>query len=251
MFLEERQQQIIDLLDKHGRVTVTELAKQFDVTEDCIRKDLKQLVAEGKCNRVYGGATKIENPTERKVKDRLNQFQPEKQIIAKKAIKLIEPRQSIYLDVSSTNLYLAQLIAQEDIPCTVVSPMVDVLMALSQSSSVTGICPGGTMNAELNGFVGALAIEGLSRFRFDVAFIGASAVNVEDGAVCTYEADDGLVKSYAIGASDKCYLACESRKLGIAGNYRFSQLNAFNALISDGENTEALEEVKAAGYQVL
>ncbi|MFR3735594.1 MAG: DeoR/GlpR family DNA-binding transcription regulator [Collinsella bouchesdurhonensis] len=251
MFPEERHALICSLIDKNGRVTVTDLARRFDVTEDCIRKDLKQLAANGKCQRVYGGATRTQNGEERNVVKRLTMFQPEKQTIAHKALEFIEPKQIIYLDISSTNLYLAQLIAQSDIACTVVSPMIDILTALATTSNVTAICPGGTISAELNGFVGAVAVDALKRFRFEMAFIGAYGVDSESREVTTYDADDGLLKRCAIECAGRSYLVCESRKFSTLGNYHFASFEDFDALICDDEDIAAIEQVQAAGLDVL
>lgn len=55
MFPEERQQRLAEALEREGRVGVGELARRFGVTEDCVRKDLRALVAQGRCRRVYGG----------------------------------------------------------------------------------------------------------------------------------------------------------------------------------------------------
>lgn len=251
MFPEERHTLICSLIDKNGRVTVTDLARRFDVTEDCIRKDLKQLAADGKCQRVYGGATRSQSNEERSVAKRLTMFQPEKQIIAHKALDFIEPKQTIYLDISSTNLYLAQLIAQSGISCTVVSPMIDILTALASAPGVTAICPGGTISAELNGFVGAVAVDALKRFRFEMAFIGAYGVDSESREVTTYDADDGLLKRCAIECAGRSYLVCESRKFNALGNYHFASFEDFDALICDDENVPAIEQVRATGLDVL
>lgn len=59
MFRGERRAKILDLLDQYGRVEVDDLASRFGVGVDSIRKDLQALAKEGKCNRVYGGATRI------------------------------------------------------------------------------------------------------------------------------------------------------------------------------------------------
>ena len=60
MFLRERQDKIVSLVNAEGRVTVTALAERFDVTEDCIRKDLKALYDQGLVRRVYGGAMSVD-----------------------------------------------------------------------------------------------------------------------------------------------------------------------------------------------
>lgn len=251
MFLEERHQKILDILESDGRVAVPNLAKRFQVTEDCIRKDLKQLSAEGKCRRVYGGATKLEVPASREVSGRISQGSTEKQIIARKALGLVKPGQTIFLDIATTNLHLARLIAREGIVCTVVSPMVDVLAAVSSNSNVRGICPGGTMHPELNGFVGPLAVDSLSRFRFEVAFIGAWGLDPESHEAITLDPDDGLVKAKAIERAARSYLVSETRKVGTYGTYRFATFEDFDALICDAPENDDAGLVRSAGLEVI
>ena len=86
-------------------------AKRFAVTSDCIRKDLRQLVAQGRCRKVYGGATRIEGEVNRNIAERVDTLRPEKQAIAAKALELIRPRQTIYLDFSSRHILLGEMIA--------------------------------------------------------------------------------------------------------------------------------------------
>lgn len=251
MFPGERHSQICSLLDRDGRVTVSELAKLFDVTEDCIRKDLKILAADGKCRRVYGGATRIENLQERNINNRLNLYQPEKQAIAEKALRYIEPRQTIYLDISSTNVQLARLIANSGIECTVVSPMVDILDSLAKSPNVKAICPGGTMHSELNSFLGAISLEGISRFRFEAAFMGTYGVDIDAQEFTTYDTDDGLLKIAAIERAGKSFMLCESRKFSGIGSYHFASFDQFDALICETTDTPAATQVKATGLEFV
>ena len=56
MFLEERQESIMNMLTRDGKVRVKELSEKFKVTEDCIRKDLGALEKQGRLKRTYGGA---------------------------------------------------------------------------------------------------------------------------------------------------------------------------------------------------
>lgn len=251
MFLAERHQKILEILEQEGRVAVPSLAEQFDVTEDCIRKDLKQLSAEGKCRRVYGGATKVEVPTAREVSGRMAQGSAEKLAIAEKALKLIKPGQTVFLDIATTNLHLARLIARDNIACTVVSPMVDVLAAVAASTCVRGICPGGTMHPELNGFVGPLAVEGLERFRFELAFIGTWGLDPETREAFTLDPDDGIVKAKAIERAANSYLVSETRKVGTYGTYRYARFGDFDAIVCDDPAGDDAALLREAGLEVL
>lgn len=251
MFLEERHEKIVAILNEAGRVTVPELARQFNVTEDCIRKDLKQLAARGACKRVYGGATKVEAVPELNVTDRIGLFVPEKRAIAKKALRLIEPEMTVFLDISTTNLMLAKMVAEENIHCTVVSTMVGVLTALAKSAEVTALCPGGMLRPGLDGFVGVPCVKGLDSYRFDLAFMGCYGLNADAAEITTHTPEDGIVKEAVVARSRKNYLLAESRKLSSFGSYRYASFDDFEALISDGEDVEGAARVRRAGLVVM
>lgn len=251
MFPEERHSQICSLIEVNGRVTVPELAKRFGVTEDCIRKDLKTLAAAGKCQRVYGGATRVENVQERDINNRMELFEPEKRTIAGKALKLIQPEQTIYLDISSTNVQLARLLAQSGIPCTVVTPMLDVLSALARAPHIDALSLGGSMHAELNACLGSIALDVVRHYRFDLAFMGAYGVDTESHEITTYDTDDGMLKRAAIARAAVSYLVCESRKFSAIGTYTYADYRDFDAMICDDENDSAIAQIRASGLDVL
>ena len=251
MFLEERHAKIIKLLDERGRVTVSDLATRFNVTEDCIRKDLKQLAASGACRRVYGGATKAESFPELNVTDRIDTFVPQKRAIARKALGLIKPEMTIFLDISTTNLELARMIATSGIRCNVVSTMVGVLIALAKSPEVSTLCPGGTLRPSYDGFVGGSCAKSLDNYRFDLSFMGCYGVDAASAEVTTHAPEDGLVKEAAMARSRKNYLLAESRKLASFGSYRYACFADFEALIGDGENAAGIARVRRAGLEVL
>lgn len=113
MFIEERQIAIEKVLREQGKVRTRELSEMFQVTEDCIRKDLKTLENAGKLKRTYGGAILSQDyPLERDVIDRRNYHVDRKMVIAAKAMTLIKEREAIFLDISTTNIELAKLLAK-------------------------------------------------------------------------------------------------------------------------------------------
>ena len=158
MFTEERQNAIEKCLREKGKVRVKELSEMFQVTEDCIRKDLKILENAGRLKRTYGGAIlSQEYPLERNVVDRRMYNLDKKKVIAAKAFKLIKNNETIFLDVSTTNIELARLIASSGMHVVVVSNMIDILQILAANPSITAIGTGGTMYRSVNGFMGAAA----------------------------------------------------------------------------------------------
>ena len=118
MFTEERQSAIEKCLRENGKVKVKELSEIFQVTEDCIRKDLKTLENAGKLKRTYGGAILSQDyPLKRDVVDRRQFNLDKKRTIAAKAFKLIKNNETIFLDISTTNIELAKLLATSNMAC--------------------------------------------------------------------------------------------------------------------------------------
>ena len=196
VFTEERQSAIEKCLRENGKVKVKELSEIFQVTEDCIRKDLKILENAGKLKRTYGGAILSQDyPLKRDVVDRRQFNLDKKRTIAAKAFKLIKNNETIFLDISTTNIELAKLLATSNI---VVSNMIDILQILATNPSITAIGTGGTMYQTVNGFMGAATIEVIKQYSFDRAFIGSCGVDMTDCAITTLGVEDGLTKKAAV-----------------------------------------------------
>lgn len=171
MFVEERQNLILEDLQENGKVLVKDLSTRFGVTPDLIRKDLAFLESKGKCKKIYGGAilnrlnVHLEDANSRKSVN-----SKEKQKIAQMAYDLIEPNMTVFLDISTTNIELAKLLVLRPISgITVVTNMLDVIQILS-TSQIHSIFIGGEFDYARNGFVGNMCDEFLQRFHFDLAF---------------------------------------------------------------------------------
>ena len=117
MFTEERREAVIRKLNLEGKVRVRELSEEFQVTEDCIRKDLKALENAGRLKRTYGGAILSQDyPLERDVVDRRKVNVEKKAVIAAKAVELIRENETIFLDISTTNIRIAELLVKKKTP---------------------------------------------------------------------------------------------------------------------------------------
>ena len=251
MFVEERKEQILAMLDKFGRVKVKELSERFDVTEDCIRKDLASLEKRNLLKRAYGGAVCIRsNPHAIEVNARKYQNVEGKKVIAKKAVDLVQDGDVVFLDASTTNIEVAKLMISEEKKITIVTNMVEVLRVLAKGNMQRVIFIGGELNAERDGFFGCMAIQILSQFKFDVAFFGAAGINVYENEVSTYGVDDGLTKAAAIKASKRTYLLAEANKFNHDGNYKYAAIADFEGMISDTNLSEMVKE-KVSQYDTV
>lgn len=142
MFTEERQSAIERCLRENGKVRVKELSEKFQVTEDCIRKDLKILENAGKLKRTYGGAILSQDyPLERDVVDRRNYHLDKKKTIDQSSLTC-QNNETNFPVISTTNIELAKLLAASDMRVVVVSNMIDILQILASSKSITAIGTG-------------------------------------------------------------------------------------------------------------
>lgn len=253
MFIEERHKEIVNLLKIHGKVMVKDLAQRYQVSEDCIRKDLKQLENQQQLKRTYGGAIPTETHNERKEYDhRITIYQVEKRLIAQKAYELIEEHDVIFLDTSTTNLYLAEFIANGSKTVTVVSNMIDILQHLSGHLHITLLCVGGLYNHACHSFHGAETNRQISQYRFDKAFIGSVGLHIDTGNIATYDIEDGLTKHTVIEHSKEAFLVMEAHKFNFDGNYKFADLKEIHGIITNEiphkEIEDTIKEYEVALY---
>lgn len=263
MFRGERRAKILDLLDQHGRVEVDDLASRFGVGMDSIRKDLQALAKEGKCNRVYGGATRIgekdESPSPQPARSATQSAVPQmpsvplsaedagRLAVAKRAYLEIHDGDSIFLDISRTNTFLADLIARGDKQVIVTTNMIEVLQKLSNLKHVTALGTGGYLNVQLNGFVGDTTISMLEPLLFSKAFIGASGVNLDLAAVTCNNIDSGSVKERVIHNASYKFLLADARKFQVKGLFRFASLKDFSAVVTDSKDPAVLDSLRRMG----
>lgn len=190
--LAEERKKIAKLVDEKGKVLVNDLAEHYQVTKDLIRKDLTVLENEGLLKKVYGGAIRIRKNTHHYASDtRKNINRKGKWIIAHKAIQLINAKDTIYLDVSITSVFIAQLINENHIQCKVITDMIDVLNELSKNDIVSIFFLGGSINKERDGFWSATSLINLNSCHIDVAFLGLVGIDAERNTISTYQESDG------------------------------------------------------------
>ena len=250
MFLEERQESIMGMLTRDGKVRVKELSDKFRVTEDCIRKDLGALEKQGKLKRTYGGAVVLrENLHTMEVSKRRNTDVEAKRRIAQAAVRLIKDKDMVFLDISTSNLAVAELLAKEQRELTVVTNMIDILVILAQNPKIRLVFAGGKINKSRDGFWGGMTMDFISHLKPDIAFVGAVGVDVKENSVSTYDIEDGINKAAIIRVSKRAYVVAEAKKLSADGNYNYATLDTLSGLITDSLPADDVRQA-AADYGV-
>ena len=240
---QERHNQILAKLHLEGQVRVKELSQYFQVTEDCIRKDLTILEKTGQLKRIHGGAMQVRtNLHAINVVERIDKYVMEKKVIAQKAVELIEPGSMIFLGISTVNLEIAKLIYQKNLNITVVTNMIDIMEIFKENCKTLLIFIGGTLNRARDGFIGSMTIDLLRKYKFDLSFMGVVGIDVYDGKITTYDVNDGLTKKEVISSSKKCYIVAESAKLNLDGNYAFADISDFTGYICEKQLDDNVEK---------
>lgn len=236
-------------LEGGSPVTSVDLAVEFGVSEDAIRRDLRALAAEGLCQRVYGGALPISKASGR-MEERVQIGHSEKLALAEAALPLIRPGQTLFLDSSSTNLALAQILPVGG-SWRIVTNSIAIAGALLARRDVETSMVGGQINAETGGCVDAKAIADLQHYSIDLCMLGACAFSVETG-LAGFQPDDVQFKRALIGAASHCAVMLTAEKIETSAPYRICRTKDIAAYVFPSEIAPGLErQLTDQGAQVL
>src|ERR1700730_14490623 len=181
MLSEERQREILEILNREGRVLVVDLAKHFDTSQVTIRKDLEILHMKGRIHRTHGGALSVresalEDPTLRE-KEKLHR--KEKLRIAEAAARMVTEGQVVILDSGTTTTAIARALRNFQ-NLTVITNAANIAAELS-GSVLEVILTGGSLRKNSFSLVGPLAEETLHKLHADVLFLGVDGFDVQYG----------------------------------------------------------------------
>lgn len=236
MRAKDRLNEIVKMLNKHGRVHVKDLSLKFDVTEDLIRKDLKKLEEEDLIDRIYGGAERKSKKFDASnIKYRMNLHKEKKEFLANKAMKTIENGDTIFLDTSSTCATLAMELLKSTLEVTVITNMLEIVRILEDNNHIRIILLGGLYDRQIGGFVGHEVIEEIKTYYVDKAFVSCMSVDLEKGVLLSSTKDIGLTKKAMLDHSRKAICMIESRKLNYLGLLKFYELKDLDLIILDRE----------------
>lgn len=224
----ERQQLISERLALYGRVIAADLANEFNVSEHSIRRDLGALAAAGLCKRVYGGAIRLP-AAEAPMGVRVRQNSVRKDSLGQAAASLLSAGQHVFIDAGSTNLAIACAIDPRlQLTLTTNSPLIAVqLMKLPRAEVIV---LGGRLNPVAGGAIGLTAVRQLGQFSFDLCFLGACAIDPDNG-VTAFGLDDAEFKRAVVAASGQVVVAVTNEKLASVAHYQVASCEEVAALV--------------------
>lgn len=189
---------IREMIEKNTFVSVKEIMERFEVSRSSAMRDLIELENQGIVIRERGGAVlkekaaTLSNANEAAVRTKENVQEKEKKIICERAAQIIHEGDCIYIDGGSTPLFLAGKIGSMNV--TVITPNTFFLQKLPAAFPGTVYLLGGEFGMNRDMTYGPLTIEMLKQFNFDLAFLSANGIDLEQGEVSVYDFQIGNVK---------------------------------------------------------
>lgn len=207
----ERRNAILAKLNSQGKVIVSDLSREFDVTEETIRRDLEKLDNEGLATKTYGGAVVNQNlniDIPYNVRKRANVER--KQKIAENIAEMIHDGDYIMLDASSTAIYITKCIAHlKDI--TLITNSVEILMELADKKDWNILSTGGSLKKGALSLVGASAERMIRGFHVDLAVCSSKGIDTNMGITDSNE-KDSEIKRAIFAAANRKILAVDATK---------------------------------------
>lgn len=244
MLTEQRKQYILSLLEKDGRVVAKTLAQELALSEDTIRRDLRELAKEGLLQRVHGGAL----PASTAVVDftkRQSIATDAKVAIGKAAAGLVQANQIVILDGGTTALQVARHLPR-NLMATFVTHSPTIAVELANHPTIEVILIGGRLFKHSVVTVGVAAVETLSHIRADLFFMGVTGIHPEAG-LSTGDLEEGYMKKTLSEHAAETLVLASHEKLGVASAYRILPVTEVSGLIVDKGATEE----KLAPYEEL
>lgn len=229
MALNERQSDILKWLKENKSASVNTLAKELYVSEATIRRDLAEMKAMGLVERSHGGALLPENAEEISIFFRMEKNASEKERAATKALPLIPPFKSVFIDSSSTALALAERL---DLAFkTVVTNNLQTAIQLSKKPNLTLILLGGNVHFNTNSTTGSWTARQLEDFSFDLMIASCAAVIGKD--VYERSLDQKEIKRAAFQRCKHRILLIDHTKFTAHGTYRSSSLSEYDLVVTN------------------
>tara|TARA_R110002050_G_C8929985_1_gene511957 strand:+ start:1292 stop:2140 length:849 start_codon:yes stop_codon:yes gene_type:complete len=244
-----RQQKVIDEVSINRKVSSSFLSQKLNVSEDTIRRDIKELNDKGLLTKVHGGAIstiqKLYHYNEDVIYNRENKIR-----IAQKAISLIQDGIAIIISGGTTNLMLAKLLPK-DLKATVYTYSLPIAMQLTEHPLIETIFIGGKIHRSSMVTTGIDVVQYLSNIRANICFMGVSGLSAELGVT-----DEGyevsLIKKAMINASEHIVYLATSNKLNLKHSYDVCNTKDIDTVVTDLDPKDPrLKEYISAGVNLL
>lgn len=223
-----RKAHLLEHLRRHGQIVAKDLSAQLDVSEDTIRRDLRELAAKGELQRVHGGAL----PTAAAAADfsaRERLAPNEKTAVGRAAAAMVQPGQIVALDGGTTTLQIARHLPR-DLRATVITHSPNIALALGEHPFVEVVMIGGRLFKHSFVNVGAAAVEAIRHIRADLYFMGVTGIHARAG-LSTGDLEECHVKRALIASAAETHVLVTAEKVDAASPYVIAKLSEIDGVV--------------------
>lgn len=244
--LEAMEQYVID----HGSVSLENIAQEFNISTNTVRRDILELLSRNNIKKVYGGVAVNTPLSPLPYITRTNDHMKSKDAIGRLAATFVEDQDTIYLDSGSTTPNIVKYLKDRK-NITVITNNLMVMAECALYQNITLITLGGVYDSQMASFMGSIPLEALSRFSIRTVFLSATGVSICAGLTnSTYM--EAEMKRAISKAGERCILVANEEKFGRAAAVKFYSFNDLYAIVTDRPPAQTyLETIEKFGIQLL
>lgn len=246
----QRRQAILAQVRQQAAVSAEDLSREFAVSVETIRRDLRRLQRAGLLERVYGGAARPSGrSSEGSFAARSGRHTERKRAIAAMAASLVEPEETIVIDIGTTALEVARALPGS-FRGRVLTNSVPAAMELTGRADIEVLLSGGQVRPGDGACSGAHAEAFFAEFYADRAFLGSGGVHPEAGLTDYYPAEV-VTRRTIVAHTAKNYVLADSSKLGVIAVRRVCELSQLTAVLTDDAENQADAEALAEDVPLM
>jgi DeoR/GlpR family transcriptional regulator of sugar metabolism len=253
LLTEERRREIAGILEQQGRITVEEVKRRFSISAVTARGDLDALSASGLLIRSHGGGIRpLDSGPDYPLKVRESMRHEEKVRIARAAVDLIRPSQTVILCSGTTSAEIANQLRRSSLEnVAVITYALNIAAKLADSANLSLIMIGGILRQVSNAFVGPQAEAMMASLHADHLFLSAVGLDSEIGPT-TIDILEAQLNSRMVRAAREVTVIADSSKLGQRSLACITSLDHVHRIITDSGAPETIVgKFRSAGIEVL
>jgi DeoR family transcriptional regulator, aga operon transcriptional repressor len=248
---EERRRKILQMVEKDGQVTITDLARRFKLSAVTIRADLDALSENGSIMRSHGGAVRRNESQDYPLRLKATLHRSEKIRIGQAAGQLVRPNETIILDSGTTTAEIARHLKEKKLrPLTVITNALNISLDLADAPGISVIVVGGLLRPVSYSLVGPQAEAMLRDLHADRLFLGVDGFDLDAGP-STPDVLEAQLNSCMVRVAKEITVVADSTKLGRQSVSRIGPMERINRLITDRRApAEFIEALRKRGVLV-
>lgn len=237
MLTVQRKQFLIEKLRQEGRLVARDLAQELGLSDDTVRRDLREMARDGLLQRVHGGALPA-SPATGNLAARRTIAPDDKQAIGRAAARLVQPGQVVFVDGGTTAV---QLVRQFDphLRATIVTHSPVIACELLPFDQIEVILLGGRLMRHSMVALGAATVEAIGRLRADLYFMGVCSLHPDVG-LSTGDFEEAAIKRALCAAAAETIVLASPEKLATAAPFQVVGLHDIDGIVALRDTAETL-----------